>query len=162
MWQVTVGGTVTNAVPFASLSYTVPAVTALSLTTGASAKGGETVTITGTSFGSTDIDVDQFGNAWPILTYGNDGAPLTPTGCHTVSQTSIICITSPGVGSGYRWTVTVDKQTSAPFGSTSYLPPSVVTSVFVADANSNVDISIFPGRTPLARLRRRCWEQLWV
>jgi IPT/TIG domain len=86
VWQVTVGGTTANAVPFASLGYTVPAVTGLSLTTGANPNGGETVTITGSNFGATDIEIDQFGNSRPIMsvTYSNGGGPLTPTGCHTV------------------------------------------------------------------------------
>jgi hypothetical protein len=146
VWQVTVGGSATNAVPFALLGYTVPAVTALSLTTGANPNGGEAVTITGTNFGATDIDVDQFGHSWPILsvTYSNGGAPLTPTGCRTVSQTSITCVTAPGVGSGYKWTVTVDKQTSTPSLATlSYRPAPVISNVVFNHASPSGPVITF-------------------
>jgi hypothetical protein len=94
--------------------------------------GGDSVTLTGMYMGVAGDSVS--------VTYSNGGAAKMATGCAVVDATSVMCSTVAGVGSNYVWVVT-NGQASAPFGSTSYLPPAVVSSVFVAEAGSDADIS---------------------
>ena len=116
-WQVTVGSSgAVNAPAFAGPGYTVPAVTAISSApaAGFSPNGGNSVTLTGTNFGASSTGTDFFGNDVNILgvSYSNGASSLTPTGCSTISHSTITCTTVAGTGSGYAWTVTVNRQVS--------------------------------------------------
>lgn len=114
--------TITPAVVF---GYTAPVVTSTDFTVGMPTTGSSSITIYGSMFGPPNAYYFQ-----PIVTYGPDpfGNQYTAANCQVASraQNSITCNSAPGVGTNFRWTVSVaGQQSNALTSAASYVPPVI-------------------------------------
>jgi hypothetical protein len=119
-WTVTVDGQF--SIPPAT-SYSAPVLLGVAsdskATSRYSTRGGDAVTLTGTSFGNTS-DIDA-------VTYGPTGVEYTAVDCTaTVVDQQIVCYTAPGFGRTNYWSVNVQGQVSEFLNaSTAYALPLV-------------------------------------
>mgnify|MGYP005991323017 CR=1 FL=1 len=119
-WSVRIDGQQSE---LAKTDYAPPIVLSMDRSSGFSARGGELVQLYGKNFGPPGNTTIFFEKA----TYSGEDHSDAGQLCSVQSHEHIVCMTSPGTGSGLRWEVTVAKQTSARSVQTwSYKPPEIV------------------------------------
>lgn len=114
-WVVTVGGQASEISEVVT-SYRAPHIESVTGGVGSLATtGGETLTVSGTDFGSAD----------QVVTYGNSVYSYTASCTVTVAHLELSCDTVPGVGISLEWVLTVGGQDSNTEPAFSYTQPTV-------------------------------------
>ncbi|KAG7392161.1 cadherin, EGF LAG seven-pass G-type receptor, partial [Phytophthora pseudosyringae] len=135
-WIITIDG-LTSATP--TISYAKPYITSIEGEGAVNAlvRGGQSLILRGGNFGPGGVAIDR-------ISYGSSGRDYQVMEVVEHNDSTIVCMTVPGVGANLSWVVSVgDQESSLSTVTSSYAPPAVTSyypTVALTDGSSQVTI----------------------